>query len=91
MWVGGGGGVCMVQRGEHCGLLVFFFGGFIGGVDGGFVGFCRLDVVVVCVWCSGDGDCEVGAMVDWRLLWFWGFFLVIAGVGGGGGCLGGFR
>ena len=55
------------------------------------MGFCRLDVVVVCVWCSGDGDCEVGAMVDWRLLWFWGFFLVIAGVGGGGGCLGGFR
>ena len=83
--------MCMVQRGEHCGLLVFFFGGFIGGVDGGFVGFCRLDVVVVCVWCSGDGDCEVGAMVDWRLLWFWGFFLVIAGVGGGGGCLGGFQ
>ena len=29
----------MVQRGEHCGLLVFFVGGFIGGVDGGFVGW----------------------------------------------------
>ena len=38
------------------------------------MGFCRLDVVVVCVWCSGDGDCEVGAMVDWRLFWFWVFF-----------------
>ena len=38
------------------------------------MGFCRLDVVVVCVWCSGDGDCEVGAIVDWRLLWFWVFF-----------------
>ena len=32
------------------------------------MGFCRLDVVVVCVWCSGDDDYEVGAMVDWRLL-----------------------
>ena len=52
-----------------------FIGGFTGGVDGGFVGFCGLEVVVVvCVWCSGDGDCEVGAMVDWRLFWFWVFF-----------------
>ena len=29
-----------------------FIGGFTGGVDGGFVGFCGLEVVVVCVWCS---------------------------------------
>ena len=27
--------------------------GFSGG---GFVGFCVLEVVVVCVWCNGGGD-----------------------------------
>ena len=42
--------MCTVQRGEDCRLLVFsFFGGFTSGVDGGFVGFCRLDVVVATV------------------------------------------
>ena len=69
--------MCMVQRGEDRGLLVFsFFGGFASGVDGGFVGFCRLDVVVVVVvhvWCNGGGDCGVAAMVDRWLLWFWVF------------------
>ena len=60
---------------------VFFFGGswwiygisggFTSGVDGGFLGFCRLDVVVVRVWCSGGGDYGVAAMVDRQLLWFW--------------------
>ena len=40
------------------GCWSFFFGEFIGGVDGGFVGFCGLDVVGVCVWCGG-GVCMV--------------------------------
>ena len=71
-----------------------FSGGFTSGVDGGFLGFCRLDVVVVRVWCSGGGDYGVAAMVDRQLLWFWVsffsflfffFLLVVAGVCGGGG------
>ena len=80
--------MCMVQRGEDRGLLVFsFFGGFASGVDGGFVGFCRLDVVVVVVvhvWCNGGGDCGVAIMVDRRLLWFWVFFFFFLV----GGCCG---
>ena len=29
-----------------------YIGGFTDAVDGGFVGFYGLEVVVVCVWCS---------------------------------------
>ena len=68
-----------------CSLMGFFFfggswwiygfsGGFTSGVDGGFVGFCGLEVVVVCIWCS------VQSGEDCRLLVFFFFFVGLLAV-----------
>ena len=53
------------------------------------MGFCRLDVVVVRVWCSGGGNCGVAAhgrsATALVLGFFFFFWLVVVGVCGHGG------
>ena len=61
-----------------CSLMGFFFfggswwicgfsGGFTSDVDGGFVGFCGLEVVVVCIWCSVQSGVDGGFLGFCRL------------------------